>query len=59
MPFATVFPMKPNASVFQFTVEGFAAAWGQISDRASDTVLQSGMEQAMHAMTMIQKAAQG
>ena len=41
------------------TVEGFAAAWGQISDRASDTVLQSGMEQAMHAMTMIQKAAQG
>lgn len=40
------------------TVEGFAAAWGQISDRASDTVLQSGMEQAMHAMTMIQKATQ-
>ena len=41
------------------TVEGFAAAWGQINDRATDKVLQSGMEQAMHAMTMIQKAAQG
>lgn len=40
------------------TVEGFAAAWGQISDRATDKVLQSGMEQAMHAMTMIQKATQ-
>ena len=41
------------------TVEGFAAAWGQISDRSRDSILQNGIEQSMHALTMIQKAAQG
>ena len=39
------------------TVEGFAAAWEKISDRAGDTVIQTGMEQSMHAMGMLQKAA--
>ncbi len=39
------------------TVEGFAAAWEQISDRTGDTVIQNGMEQSMHAMGMLQKAA--
>ena len=39
------------------TVEGFAAAWGQISDRSGDAVMQSGMEQAMHALGLLQKAA--
>ncbi|MEY2942328.1 MAG: hypothetical protein RLY97_342 [Pseudomonadota bacterium] len=39
------------------TVEGFAAAWGQISDRSGDVVIQNGLEQSMMAMTMLQKAA--
>jgi NAD(P)-dependent dehydrogenase (short-subunit alcohol dehydrogenase family) len=39
------------------TVEGFAAAWDKISDRTGDAPLQSGMEQSMHAMGMLQKAA--
>jgi hypothetical protein len=38
------------------TVEGFAAAWDQISDRAGDRVVQNGMEQSMHAMEMLTKA---
>ena len=40
------------------TVEGFAAQWDKISDRTGDVVIQSGMEQAMHAMGMLQKAAE-
>ena len=39
------------------TVEGFAAAWPRISDRSGDHVVENGMEQSMHAMTMLQKAA--
>ena len=39
------------------TVEGFAANWDKINDRSRDTVLQSGLEQSMHAMGMLQKAA--
>ncbi len=39
------------------TVEGFAAAWPRISDRSSDTPVGTGMEQAMHAMEMLQRAA--
>ena len=39
------------------TVEGFAAAWNSISDRGSDQPLQSGSEQAMHAMGLLMKAA--
>ena len=39
------------------TVEGFAAAWPRISDRRGDHVVENGMEQSMHAMTMLQKAA--
>lgn len=41
------------------TVEGFAAAWGQISDRTGDAVIQNGLEQAMHAMGLLQKAMAG
>lgn len=37
------------------TVEGFAAAWDRISDRSGDAVIQSGMEQSMHAMQMLQQ----
>ncbi|MES2492675.1 MAG: SDR family NAD(P)-dependent oxidoreductase [Pseudomonadota bacterium] len=40
----------------QQTVEGFAAAWPSISDRSRDTVMQNGMEQAMHAMNLRAKA---
>lgn len=39
------------------TVEGFAAAWDKISDRSTDAPIQNGMEQSMHAMEMLQKAA--
>ena len=39
------------------TVEGFAKAWDKISDRTGDAVVQNGMEQSMHAMTVLQKAA--
>jgi NAD(P)-dependent dehydrogenase (short-subunit alcohol dehydrogenase family) len=38
------------------TVEGFAAAWDRISDRAGVHPIENGMEQAAHAMEMIQKA---
>ena len=38
------------------TVEAFAGAWDEISDRTGDRVVQNGMEQSMHAMTMLQKA---
>jgi NAD(P)-dependent dehydrogenase (short-subunit alcohol dehydrogenase family) len=41
------------------TVEGFAAAWDRISDRSSDKVVQNGLEQSMHAMGLLQKAAAG
>jgi NAD(P)-dependent dehydrogenase (short-subunit alcohol dehydrogenase family) len=41
------------------TVEGFAAAWDRVSDRNGDRVVQNGMEQSMHAMEMLTKAAQG
>jgi len=41
------------------TVEGFAAAWSRIADRSGDAVVQNGMEQAMHAMGMLQKALKG
>ena len=41
------------------TVEGFAAAWEQISNRTGDNVVQSGMEQSMHAMTLLQQAMKG
>ena len=40
----------------QQTVEGFAAAWPMISDRSGDQIMQNGMEQAMHAMTLLTKA---
>jgi len=39
------------------TVEGFAAAWSNISDTAGARPVQNGMEQSMHAMEMLQKAA--
>jgi NAD(P)-dependent dehydrogenase (short-subunit alcohol dehydrogenase family) len=39
------------------TVEGFAAAWDKISDRSTDKPVQNGMEQSMHAMELVQKAA--
>ncbi len=38
------------------TLEGFAAAWPKISDRRGDRVMQNGIEQAMHAMTLLTKA---
>ena len=41
------------------TVEGVAANWAKISDRSGDAVIQNGLEQSMHAMGMLQKAAQG
>ncbi len=37
------------------TVEGVAAAWDRITDRSADFPLQSGVEQAMTAMDMLQK----
>jgi NAD(P)-dependent dehydrogenase (short-subunit alcohol dehydrogenase family) len=39
------------------TVEGFAAAWEKISDRSTDAPIQNGLEQAMHAMGKLTKAA--
>jgi NAD(P)-dependent dehydrogenase (short-subunit alcohol dehydrogenase family) len=39
------------------SVEGFAAAWPRISDRKSDAPVQNGIEQAMHAMELLQQAA--
>jgi NAD(P)-dependent dehydrogenase (short-subunit alcohol dehydrogenase family) len=39
------------------TVEGFAANWAKISAQSGDAVIQNGMEQSMHAMGMLQKAA--
>ena len=39
------------------TVEGFAQAWPRIGDRATDKPIQNGMEQSMHAMELLQKAA--
>ena len=41
------------------TLEGFAAAWQRISDRAGDAPIGSGMEQAQHAMEMLTAAAKG
>ncbi len=40
----------------QCTVEGFAAAWAQISAQSGDQVIASGMEQSMHAMALLTKA---
>jgi len=40
------------------SVEGFAAAWDQISDRSGDRVIQNGMEQSMHAIELVTKAIQ-
>ena len=37
------------------TVEGFAAAWPHIRDRAGDFVLENGMEQAHHALSKVLK----
>ncbi len=39
------------------TVEGFAAAWDTISDRSTDKPLANGVEQSMHAMQLLMKAA--
>ncbi len=41
------------------SVEGFAEAWGEISRQTGDKVIQSGMEQSMHAMTLLQQAKAG
>ncbi|MFM6931481.1 MAG: SDR family NAD(P)-dependent oxidoreductase, partial [Novosphingobium sp.] len=41
------------------SVEGFADAWGEISRHTGDKVIQSGMEQSMHAMTLLQQAKAG
>ncbi|MBO9723531.1 MAG: SDR family NAD(P)-dependent oxidoreductase [Novosphingobium sp.] len=38
------------------TVEGFAATWPQIRDRGGDFVLETGMEQAHHALSLLLKA---
>ncbi len=38
------------------TPEGFAAAWGRISDRATDTPFENGMDQAHQAMMILQKS---
>ncbi|MBU6269452.1 MAG: SDR family NAD(P)-dependent oxidoreductase [Sphingomonadales bacterium] len=38
------------------TLEGFAAAWPRISDRTGDRPFSNGVEQAMHAMGVIQTA---
>ena len=39
------------------TVEGFAAAWNRISDRSDDAIIGNGMEQAVHVLELLQKAA--
>ncbi len=41
------------------TVEGVAAQWARISDRSTDAPVQNGMEQSMHALTMLTKAREG
>jgi NAD(P)-dependent dehydrogenase (short-subunit alcohol dehydrogenase family) len=41
------------------TVEGFAAAWNRIEDTNTARPVQNGLEQSMHAMAMLQKAAEG
>ncbi|MCB2060274.1 MAG: SDR family NAD(P)-dependent oxidoreductase [Novosphingobium sp.] len=38
------------------TVEGIASAWNRITDRTGDAPMQSGVEQAMQAMILLQKA---
>jgi len=40
----------------QLTVEGLAAAWDRIADRSDDAVIQSALDQSLHAMTAITKA---
>jgi hypothetical protein len=40
-------------------VEGVAAQWARISDRSTDAPVQNGMEQSMHALTMLTKAREG
>ena len=39
------------------TVEGFAANWAKISDRTGEIVHQSGGEQSMQAMKLLQAKA--
>jgi len=41
------------------TPEGVAAAWNRISDRSSDVPFNNGVEQAQHAMELLQEAAKG
>jgi len=38
------------------TPEGVAAAWDRISDRSSDIAFNNGMDQAQHAMELLQRA---
>ncbi|GGC00284.1 3-oxoacyl-ACP reductase [Novosphingobium endophyticum] len=38
------------------TVEGFAKAWDRIRDRRGDRVLENGMEQSHHALSMLLKS---
>ena len=40
-------------------VDGFADAWARIADRSTDAVVNSGMEQSMHAMTLLHKVGNG
>ncbi|TCM14974.1 NAD(P)-dependent dehydrogenase (short-subunit alcohol dehydrogenase family) [Novosphingobium sp. PhB165] len=40
----------------QLTVEGFAAAWDRIADRHGDRVMNTGMEQAHHALSLLLKS---
>lgn len=53
--FVTITPgvLLPEA---EQTVEGFAAAWDRISDRAGDKVINQGIEQAHAAMAALMKA---
>ncbi|WP_324698813.1 SDR family NAD(P)-dependent oxidoreductase [Novosphingobium aerophilum] len=37
------------------SVEGFAEAWPRIADRSGDSVLETGMEQAQHALSLLLK----
>jgi NAD(P)-dependent dehydrogenase (short-subunit alcohol dehydrogenase family) len=41
------------------SVEGFAEAWGRISDRRGDAPVRNGTEQAMQAMAMLARVAKG
>jgi NAD(P)-dependent dehydrogenase (short-subunit alcohol dehydrogenase family) len=43
----------------QQTLEGFAAAWPRISDRTGDAPMNTGVEQAQHAMGLLMAAMKG